>query len=98
MRMQNMAAMLASAAMACALFAAASAYNHINQPEKVLVRATVGAGGTLWQLISDEMRKAGDDRDIREVFYETVKLNNLKNPNVVEIGDMVIIPVEVNKK
>ncbi len=98
MRMQNLAAMLAGAVVACALFGVYAAYNLVHQPEKVLVRATAGAGDTLWQLVSREMDKAGDKRDIREVLYETVKLNNLKNPSVVEIGDVVIIPVEVNKK
>lgn len=97
MRMQNLAAMLAGAVVACALFGVCAAYNLAHQPEKVLVKATAGAGATLWQLVSREMDKAGDKRDIREVLYETVKLNELKSPNLLDVGDVIIIPLEVQK-
>jgi len=95
--MKTAKAMLAGAMLACALFSVCAVYNLATQPEKVLVKATAGAGATLWQLVSREMDKAGDSRDVREVLYETVKLNELKSPDRLNVGDVVIIPLEVKK-
>lgn len=95
--MKTAKAMLVGAVLSCALFGVCAAYNLSHQPEKVLVRATAGAGATLWQMVSREMDKAGDKRDIREVLYETVKLNELKSPNLLDVGDVIIIPLEVQK-
>lgn len=95
--MKTAKAMLVGAVVACALFGVCAAYNLTHQPERVLVKATAGAGATLWQLVSREMDKAGDKRDIREVLYETVKLNELKSPNLLDVGDVIIIPLEVQK-
>lgn len=95
--MKTAKTMLVGAVVACALFGVCAAYNLAHQPEKVLVKATAGAGATLWQMVSREMDKAGDKRDIREVLYETVKLNELKSPNLLDVGDVIIIPLEVQK-
>lgn len=95
--MKTAKAMLVGAVLACALFSVCAAYNYTHQPEKVLVKATAGAGATLWQLVSREMDKVGDERDVREVLYETVKLNELKSPDRLNVGDVIIIPLEVQK-
>ena len=95
--MKDLKALLIGAVLGLAAFGVYAAYDYSHQPAKVLVRATVGAGATLWQLVDREMSKAGDDRDIRQVLYETVQLNELKSPNRLNVGDVIIIPVEVQK-
>ena len=95
--MKTLKALLIGAVLGLAAFGVYAAYDYSHQPEKVLVRATVSAGGTLWQMVAAEMDKAGDERDVRQVLYETVNLNNIKNPHLLDVGDVVIIPLEVKK-
>lgn len=95
--MKTLKVLLIGAVLGLAAFGVYAVYDYSHQPEKVLVRATVGAGASLWQLVNREMDKAGDERDIRQVLYETVQLNELKSPDRLNVGDVIIIPLEVQK-
>ncbi len=72
------------------------ANDYTKQVEKKTVQVTVKEGDTLWWLVSDEMTKMGDRRDIRKVIYETSELNAMKKQSL-QVGDVILIPLEVEK-
>lgn len=71
-------------------------YTHPQPVERYVVRAVAAEGDTLWHLVGSVMEHEGDSRDIREVIFYTKKISNLKGD--LQIGDVVLIPIEASKK
>lgn len=67
--------------------------------KKIAVRATVGAGDTLWGIVTAAMKQTGDRRPVDEVIYYTRKTNKLTPADVavLVIGTELVIPCEVRK-
>ncbi len=78
--------------MACCVWAA---WDYTRPVEKYVVKATVNAGDTMWNIVGDEMQRAGDRRDIREVIFYAEQISHLKGD--LQVGDVVLIPIEVQK-
>lgn len=77
---------------ACCVWAA---WDYSRPVEKYVVKATVNAGDTMWNIVGDEMQKAGDRRDVREVIFYAKQISNLKGD--LQVGDVVLIPIEVRR-
>lgn len=77
---------------ACCVWAA---WDATRPTEKYVVKATACEGDTLWHLVGDTMQREGDRRDIREVIFYTKKISNLKGD--LQVGDIVLIPIEVHR-
>ena len=71
-------------------------YTHPQPVERYVVRTVAAEGDTLWHLVGDVMDREGDRRDVREVIYYAKKISNLKGD--LQVGDVVLIPIEVVKK
>lgn len=71
-------------------------YTHPQPVERYVVRAVAAEGDTLWHLVGDVMDREGDRRDVREVIHYAKKISNLKGD--LQVGDVVLIPIEVVKK
>lgn len=71
-------------------------YEYIRPVEKVTVKATMGAGDTVWGLVSDAMQRTGDNRPVDEVIYHTTRNSNLNAADIgsLPIGTVLIIPCE----
>lgn len=78
--------------MACCAWAA---YDYTRPVERFVVKTTAGEGDTLWHLVGSVMDREGDHRDIHEVIYYTRKISNIKG--TLQVGDVVLIPIEVKK-
>ena len=63
--------------------------------ERYVVKAVANEGDTLWHIVGDEMSKAGDKRDIREVIHHARNISNIGN--TLKTGDTILIPIEVKK-
>lgn len=73
------------------------AYDYTRPVERYVVRTTVQADETLWKIVGEEMAKAGDRRDIREVIWQTEQISGLSNRKNLQIGDVLLIPLEAVK-
>lgn len=71
-------------------------YTHPQPVERYVVRAVAAEDDTLWHLVGDVMDREGDRRDVREVIHYAKKISNLKGD--LQVGDVVLIPIEVVKK
>ncbi len=81
------------ACMAASLWAA---YDYTRPVEKYVVKATVNAGDTMWDIVGDEMQKAGDRRSIQKVIYETSRISGVHG-RALQVGDVLLIPIEVKR-
>lgn len=81
--------------MACCVWQAWD-YTHPQPVDRYVVKVTAADGDTLWHLVGDVMDREGDHRDIREVIHYAKKISNLKGD--LQVGDVVLIPIEVVKK
>lgn len=70
-------------------------YTHPQPVDRYVVKVTANEGDTLWHIVGDEMSKAGDKRDIREVIHHTRNISNIGN--TLKTGDTILIPIEVQK-
>lgn len=77
---------------ACCIWAA---WDYSRPVEKYVVKTTAGEGDTLWRLVGSVMEREGDTRDIQEVIYYTRKISNIQG--TLQVGDIVLIPIEVQK-
>lgn len=77
---------------ACCIWAA---YDYSRPVDKYVVKTVAGEGDTLWHLVGGVMDSEGDTRDIREVIHRTREISNLKSD--LQVGDIVLIPIEVRK-
>lgn len=77
---------------ACCIWAA---WDYTRPVDRYVVKVTAADGDTLWRLVGDTMQREGDRRDIREVIFYTKKISNLKGD--LQVGDMVLIPIEVQR-
>lgn len=77
---------------ACCIWAA---WDYSRPVDKYVVKTVAGEGDTLWNIVGDEMSKAGDKRDIREVIHHTRNISNIGN--TLNAGDTILIPIEVKK-
>lgn len=73
------------------------AYDYTRPVERYVVRTTVQADETLWKIVGEEMAKAGDRRDIRKVIWETQNLSGLDRHKSLQVGDILLIPLEAVK-
>lgn len=71
-------------------------YTHPQPVDRYVVKVTASDGDTLWHLVGDVMDREGDRRDVREVIHYAKKISNLKGD--LQVGDVVLIPIEVVKK
>ncbi len=71
------------------------AYDYTRPVDRYVVKVTAADGDTLWHLVGDEMSKAGDKRDIREVIHHARNISNIGN--TLKTGDTILIPIEVQK-
>lgn len=71
-------------------------YTHPQPVDRYVVKVTASDGDTLWHLVGDVMDREGDHRDVREVIHYAKKISNLKGD--LQVGDVVLIPIEVVKK
>lgn len=78
---------------ACCVWAAWDATRPV---DRYVVKVTAADGDTLWHLVGDVMDREGDRRDVREVIHYAKKISNLKGD--LQVGDVVLIPIEVVKK
>lgn len=78
---------------ACCVWAA---WDYSRPVDKYVVKTVAGEGDTLWHLVGDVMDREGDRRDVREVIHYAKKISNLKGD--LQVGDVVLIPIEVVKK
>lgn len=81
--------------MACCVWQAWD-YTHPQLVERYVVRAVAAEGDTLWHLVGDVMDREGDRRDVREVIFYTKKISNLNGD--LQVGDVVLIPIEASTK
>lgn len=81
----------------CAALIAAAYILTSTETKQVNVSVVIPEGGTVWDVTSDAMRKTGDNRDIREVIYHTVKLNDIKDVGKIQAGTTLVIPCEVKR-
>ena len=77
---------------ACCVWAAWDATRPV---DNYVVKTVAGEGDTLWHLVGDTMQREGDCRDVREVIFYTKKISNLKGD--LQVGDVVLIPIEVRR-
>lgn len=70
-------------------------YTHPQPVERYVVRTVAADGDTLWHLVGGVMDREGDKRDVREVIHYTQKISNIKGD--LQVGDIVLIPIEVKK-
>lgn len=77
---------------ACCIWAA---YDYSHPVDKYVVKTVAGEGDTLWHLVGGVMDSEGDTRDIREAIHRTREISNLKSD--LQVGDIVLIPIEVRK-
>lgn len=73
-----------------------TAYDYARPVERFVVKATVAAGDTMWDIVSQEMHKAGDDRNIQKVIYDTSRISGVHG-RALQVGDVLLIPLEVKK-
>lgn len=78
--------------MACCVW---QVYDYTRPVDRYVVRTVANEGDTLWHIVGDEMSKAGDKRDIREVIHHTRNISNIGN--TLKTGDTILIPIEVQK-
>ena len=71
-------------------------YAHPQPVDRYVVRAVAEEGDTLWHLVGDTMQREGDRHDVREVIFYTKKISNLKGD--LQVGDIVLIPIEASTK
>lgn len=71
-------------------------YTHPQPVERYVVRTVAADGDTLWHLVGSVMDREGDMRDVREVIHYTQKISNITGD--LQVGDVVLIPIEVIKK
>ena len=71
-------------------------YTHPQPVDRYVVRAVAEEGDTLWHLVGDTMQREGDRRDVREVIFYTKKISNLQGD--LQVGDVVLIPIEASTK
>lgn len=88
------AALITIIVIACTLF---TANELMTNTEKINVTVVMGSGSTLWNEVGDAMSSTGDNRDIREVIYNTRRLNGIDNAGKIPIGTVLVIPCEVVK-
>lgn len=81
----------------CAALVVAAYILTSTETKQVNVSVVIPEGGTVWDVTSDAMRKTGDNRDIREVIYHAVKLNDIKNVGKIPAGTTLVIPCEVER-
>lgn len=86
--------LLAILLLACCVWQAWE-YTHPQPVERYVVKVTAADGDTLWRLVGDVMAREGDMRDVREVIHCTQKISNLRGD--LQVGDIVLIPIEVKK-
>ena len=77
---------------ACCLW---TAWDMTRPVERYVVKAVAAEGDTLWHIVGDEMSKAGDKRDIREVIHHARNISNIGN--TLKTRDTILIPIEVQK-
>ena len=71
-------------------------YTHPHPVERYVVRAVAAEGDTLWHLVGDTMDREGDRRDVREVIFYAKQISNITGD--LQVGDVVLIPIEASKK
>lgn len=81
--------------MACCVWQAWD-YTHPQPVERYVVRAVAAEGDTLWHLVGDTMDREGDRRDVREVIFYAKQISNITGD--LQVGDVVLIPIEASKK
>lgn len=81
--------------MACCVWQAWE-YTHPQPVDRYVVRTVAAEGDTLWHLVGDTMQREGDRRDVREVIFYAKQISNLKDD--LQVGDVVLIPIEASKK
>lgn len=81
--------------MACCVWQAWE-YTHPQPVDRYVVRTVAAEGDTLWHLVGDTMQREGDRRDVREVIFHAKQISNLKGD--LQVGDVVLIPIEASKK
>lgn len=61
---------------------------------------SVNFKNTLWETVSDTMDKYNDQRDIREVIFETDKINGFKGNDYLQLNnnDIIVVPVQYEKE
>lgn len=55
---------------------------------------------TLWETVGDTMDVYGDQRDIRRVIYDTIKVNNMSQTDwqTLSNNDVIVVPVQYERK
>lgn len=71
-------------------------YTHPQPVDRYVVRAVAAEGDTLWHLVGDVMQREGDRRDVREVIFYAKQISHLQGD--LQVGDVVLIPIEASKK
>lgn len=70
-------------------------YDYTRPVDHYVIRTVANEGDTLWHIVGDEMAKAGDKRDIREVIHYARSISSLKGD--LQAGDVILIPIEVKR-
>lgn len=66
-------------------------FNAVSGEEKIIYKDyTVAKGDTVWKIADIN---TGNDRDVREVVYEIVKVNNIKNQTIYP-GQTIQVPIQ----
>ena len=81
--------------MACCVWQAWE-YTHPQPVERYVVKAVANEGDTLWHIVGDTMQREGDRRDVREVIFYAKQISNITGD--LQVGDVVLIPIEASKK
>ena len=69
------------------------AYAAQEKHSTVSVPVVVHAGDTLWSICSREAEIAGDDRDVREIIFETSAANGIKDGGIYA-GQKLVVRVQ----
>lgn len=65
------------------------------QHEKIYVPYTVYSGDTLSDICIRLAEQYGDERDWREIVYDTRQHNNLPANDLIQPGDIILVELEV---
>lgn len=75
---------------------------YLSAPSKIVVTKNVKAEfhNTLWETVGSAMDVYGDERDIRKVIHDTIKINGMSSQQAAGLRngrDVIIVPVEYER-